>query len=142
MNCGLVRRVTFSAAPLLGLLLAASLAGAQAKPLPGPAKKAAIAAMKRALRQALVTQSEGYETTQSFARTPALVTGAQSAGFSLAVVEADGRGWAAVTTSTADSSLRCGIFVGMAAAPNAAVLAPTVPACWSVAADGSMTGEN
>ncbi len=126
---------------LFGLMLIAPVAFAQAKPLPAAQKKAAIRTMKQALRQALVTQSEAYETSQSFSKTPAKLSGKQAA-FSLSVVEADGRGWAAVTTSTADPSLHCGIFVGMAAAPNAAIFAPTVPACWSVDANGTMNGEN
>jgi hypothetical protein len=114
---------------------------AQSKAIPPAARKSLLNAMKQGLRQMVVAQSTYYEVHGTFTNSPPNGVAKASATYHFELSGADPSGWTGVTTSTADATLHCGLYVGRAVAPNAAVVAPTVPACWSVNADGSMTTE-
>lgn len=108
---------------------------------PDSLRRAVITKMKQGLRGMLATESEQYDRNWSFAINVSAATSAEALPYHLEVTAADARGWTAVATATAEPALHCGIFVGAGVAPNAAVLAPTVPACWRVVDDSTMVTE-
>jgi hypothetical protein len=62
-------------------------------------------------------------------------------GFSVRVGEAHKRGWSGTMTAMLEPGLVCGVFVGDAVAPNAAVVAEGSPACWRQLPDGRIVSE-
>jgi hypothetical protein len=62
-------------------------------------------------------------------------------GFSVKVGEAHKRGWSGTMTAMLEPGLTCGVFVGGAVAPNAAVVEEGRPACWRQMPDGRLVSE-
>lgn len=77
----------------------------------------------------------------SFGTTVSPRPSARASTYQIQITAADTRGWSGVATATAEPTLYCGSYVGAGVAPNAAVVAPTVPACWRVVGDGTMVTE-
>ena len=105
-------------------------------------QKAVIASMKSDLRN-LVTAEEAYfsdqnnyTTTLAAAQTAAAAAFVPSTGNAIVVVAGGagiGTGWSATVTNPAVAGATpatCGIYVGTAAAPNAAVTNEGAPGCW------------
>ncbi len=138
MRSNTARRLLLTVLGVVAAGGATSPASAQDTKLSPPARTAALSAMKQGLRQMVLIQSTRYESHKSFTSSPPRESGKAPDAYRIEIVAADLAGWTGVTTSTADPALHCGIFVGRGAAPNAAVVAPTVPACWRVNGDGSI----
>jgi prepilin-type N-terminal cleavage/methylation domain-containing protein len=102
-------------------------------------QKAVIASMKSDLRN-LVTAEEAYFSDQNTytgtmgpVQTAANVAFVASTGNTVVIAGAVGTGWSATVTNPAVAGATpatCGIYVGTAAPPNAAVTNEGAPACW------------
>ncbi|MBA3344632.1 MAG: prepilin-type N-terminal cleavage/methylation domain-containing protein [Gemmatimonadales bacterium] len=101
-------------------------------------EKAVLASMKSDLRN-LVTAEEGYfSDVQAYTKTAAAAQSATEVAFTpstgnvLTIGAADAAGWnATITNPTLKGTIKtCGIYVGSAATPNAAVKAEGAPACY------------
>ena len=95
-------------------------------------EKAYVSAMKTDLKN-LQTQQEIYYADNSYTYTTALAAleATPSDGVTVTIGAANNTGWSATASHAALGTLTtCGVYVGSAASPNAAVTNPGVVLCW------------
>ena len=88
-----------------------------------------IREMSAELRDLVSAQEEYFAAHASYATALGSLHYRVFAGTTVTIVTATGRGWSARANSNATSKT-CGIFVGSAAPPSAAVGSVGEPACW------------
>ena len=101
-------------------------------------EKAVVASMKSDLRNIVGAQEAYFGDNQTYAPAigPAQAAGVvafvPSSGNTVVLAAVTAAGWQATVTNPAVTSApnTCGIYVGAAGAPNAAVTAEGAPACW------------
>jgi hypothetical protein len=109
---------------------------------PDSLRQSVISSMKDGLKEMVKAQNLYFSRHKAFAANLKSSTPPpKPLPYQLHIVAADAGGWSAVTTAAGEPALHCGIYVGSGVAPNAAVVASAVPACWSVVGDGSMVTE-
>lgn len=77
--------------------------------------RAYVTAQKSDLRNLAAQQEQFYYSTLAYSPTAAQVSMAATNGVTLSITEATGSGWSA-TTSHANTTVRCAVFYGSAAA--------------------------
>jgi type IV pilus assembly protein PilE len=123
---------------LVMVLVVSSLAAFAIPALAGRRERTLEAAMQSDLRKLVSAQDAFYRDNQTYARSIGPAQGVSTVAFEpngdnvITLSSVSAAGWAAQVTNPAlkGSITRCGIFVGRAAAPNAAVTAEGVPACY------------
>jgi len=101
-------------------------------------EKAVVASMKSDLRNIVGAQEAYFGDNQTYApaigaaQAAGVVAFVPSSGNAVVLANVTAAGWSATVTNPAVTSTpnTCGIYVGAAAAPNAAVTAEGAPACW------------
>lgn len=132
MNCRLFLVLIASVA------LAPALA-AQADPATTDTLRASRAStMKADLKLLAQRQRLFFLRHQTYANSTSRLTLRPSALGLIRILSAGRGGWSATLTASEEPGLACGIFVGDAVAPNAAVVADSEPACWVRLSDGSI----
>jgi prepilin-type N-terminal cleavage/methylation domain-containing protein len=103
--------------------------------------KAKIASMKSDLRNLVSAQEGHFADYQTYAAASSNATPcapaagticfAETVGNTLAIGAANAAGFSAtITNASLATAKTCGVYVGTAAAPNAAVVQEGAPACW------------
>lgn len=97
-----------------------------------------VAAMKSALSTLVTAQNTHFSRHHVYAPDLTSTPTPQASLYRMRILDPTAKGWSAIATSAADSTVHCGLYIGSAPAPNAAVVAPGTSACWRVRDDGSM----
>ena len=119
--------------------LAAPLAAQEAAPAADTTHAILIRAMKADLRSLVQQQKLFFARRQRYADSTSLVHFTPATRGVLRILSAGPDGWSGVLTA-AEPGVSCGVYVGAAVAPNAAVLADGEPGCWYRRRDGLLVG--
>jgi type II secretory pathway pseudopilin PulG len=123
---------------LIAVVVFGSLAAFAIPTLGGRKEKALLAGMQSDLRRLVRAQEAFYRDNQTYARAIGPTQGATTVAFEpsgdnvITLSSVSAAGWAAQMTNAElkGSITRCGIFIGSATVPNAAVTTDGVPACY------------
>jgi type IV pilus assembly protein PilE len=123
---------------LIMVVVVSSLAAFAIPTLAGRREKTLEAGMQSDLRKLVSAQDAFYRDNQTYARSIGPTQGAMTVAFEpsgdnvITLSSVSAAGWAAQVANPAlkGSITRCGIFIGSAAAPNAAVTVEGVAACY------------
>lgn len=118
-------------------VLVAPLAAQETAPAADTTHAARIRTLKADLRVLVERQKYFFARHQTYADSSAPLHFAPATGGLLQIVSAGLEGWSGILTA---AGVSCGVFVGDAVAPNAAVLADGEPGCWFRRRDGVLVG--
>jgi hypothetical protein len=93
--------------------------------------------MKADLRVLVTKQHKFFVRHRRYANAIALIPFQPVEGGQARIISAGPGGWSAILTT---HGVSCGVYAGMAVAPNAAVVADEEPGCWFRRRDGVLIG--